>query len=109
MMVAAIARACIADEGWLQFRLGLPRLLHCLLNRTEMVRYRLTRIVTRQVRNLALLPTGIERPVARLADYRQSDHQSPPCRPDTANILQLPPFHSSPPATPNPHPIPLIH
>src|SRR3546814_3682065 len=53
----------------------LPRLLHCLLNRIEMVRYRLTRIVTRQVRNLALLPTGIERLVERVDDSRQSDHQ----------------------------------
>src|SRR3546814_18200866 len=86
MMVAAIARAWIADEGWLQFRLGLPRLLHCLLNRIEMVRYRLTRIVTRQVRNLALLPPGIERLVERVDDSRQSDPQSPPCRPDTEKI-----------------------
>src|SRR3546814_17433070 len=97
MMVAAIARAWIADEGWLQFRLGLPRLLHCLLNRIEMVRYRLTRIVTRQVRNLALLPTGIERLVERVDESLQSDHQYPPCRPDTEKIMPVQPFQSSTP------------
>src|SRR3546814_14451802 len=102
MMVAAIARAWIADEGWLQFRLGLPRLLHCLLNRNEMVRYRLTRLVTRQVRNLALLPTGIEWLVERVDDSRTSDHQSQPCRPDTQQNKPGQPFQTSIPGTTKP-------
>src|SRR3546814_14100144 len=75
--------------------------MYCLLNRSEMCRYRLTRIGTRQLRNLALLPTGIERLVERVDDSRQSYHQSPPCRPDTEKIMQVQPFQSSTPVTPN--------